>query len=147
LLGVHESGEVHASLHNPTSQGLNYSIYVRSIDNNFQPHTLRISGKTARQAALPAGDTIGFDWSVKASEPGKQAIIISAVSSQDAASPEVFHTWQSSYIDSCGIAIIDILGMNRKELIRSNIILSASLILAGVILVCARFWIPKENEI
>jgi hypothetical protein len=76
---------------------------------------------------------ITWTWTIRAVENGIQTFTIQALSHKDLATPGIFHTWFTSYMEGCGIFVVN-------TPLGGKLILSLSLtcVILGAILIFPR---------
>jgi hypothetical protein len=103
LMSKGETGSVIATIANPTGDSLAYNVSIEARDMSVltpgEELTVTVSGSQTK-----------VSWAVMATEAGNQAIAVQALSSLDLALPgqPVFHTWPTSFRESCGIRVTDL---------------------------------------
>jgi hypothetical protein len=101
LLNKKETGSVVATISNPTSDTLDYSVHIETYGFNIRSPDEEI------KVTIPGGQTTEITWVVTAVESGNRAIAVQAISSTDSALPGPFHMWPTSFREGCGIRVID----------------------------------------
>jgi hypothetical protein len=101
LLGGHETNQVSVSIANPTGNDLAYTITIAADG-------LVVGSPACEQtASIPSHQTTTLVWPVTAVAAGNQAIVVQAVSANDAARPGPFHSWPTSFRQGCGVLVLN----------------------------------------
>jgi hypothetical protein len=101
LLNVNETASVSATILNPISDTLNYSIHIEADGLVISPteHELGVT--------IPGNQTTEVAWAVTATKGGEQTIAIQAASAKDLALSGLGHPWPTSFREGCGILVVD----------------------------------------
>lgn len=99
LASVGETVSVVAIIRNPTSDDLDYSMQIEAPGFHVQ------SPDRELKASVPGNQATQVNWVLTMVEPGRQAIAVQALSSQDLALPGPFHSWPTSFRQGCGVLV------------------------------------------
>ena len=95
LVNQGEAISIRATLANPASETLVYSLSVKTIG-------LQIDAIAALQeVTLAAGQTVEFTWQAAATDEQYHEFTVEAISDKDLALPGPFHFWPTSFRDGC----------------------------------------------
>jgi hypothetical protein len=95
-----ETASVRVTIQNSSPDPLDYSVQIAA--DGF-----RIGAAVREQEiTVPSQQIVDVNWTVTALDSGQQVIVVEAVSSKDAALPETFHMWPTSYREGCGILVL-----------------------------------------
>jgi hypothetical protein len=100
LLGINETSQVSVTINNPTYRRLVYSVVIISDGVTI------LSPAPHQTIGITSMNTL--TWTVAASRSGEQVVEIRAVSDYDEALPGIFHSWDTSYAQACGIFVLPV---------------------------------------
>ena len=128
LVSKNETFSVITTISNPTTTSYNLDIEadgfnILTTDEEVTPHE------------------IIWTWVVTAVEGGKQTFVIQALSHKDLALPGIFHMWPTSFLDGCGIFVL-----NSPLTGKQVLLLSLTITIIGAVMSFPRlYWKIKER--